>query len=149
MARKVAPPLPIQAPLFRPDDLKPESGLHFFNQWCSSVVVALNQLFGITGKTVLPSGIDVQGASVTGLSSPTDPSDAISSAHAESKYAPSVTASQFDVGGPHALNGLTSISLQMTQAYTGTIALAKLTGGGSNGSISVANGLIISVTPPS
>ena len=35
-----------------------------------------------------------------------------------------------------------------TAGYTGTVTLAKITGGGTNGSLTVINGLITAVTAP-
>lgn len=37
---------------------------------------------------------------------------------------------------------------QLDQSFSGTVPLAKLTGGGANGSMIIVNGLITKVTPP-
>jgi hypothetical protein len=42
-----------------------------------------------------------------------------------------------------------SIQSSLPAGYNGTVVLAKLTTGGSNGSLTVANGLITAYTPPS
>jgi hypothetical protein len=146
MAKTRSTPLPIQAPLFREDDFKPEHGYQFINQWATQVARTLNKLQGSVGPSVLPSGIDVAGGTVTGLGTPQGPSDAVSSGHAESNYGAPTIGPQLDVGGKNALSGLTSIYLNMTQAYTGTIIIPKLTT--ANGSITVVNGLIVSVVQP-
>jgi hypothetical protein len=49
-----------------------------------------------------------------------------------------------------ALNAnFSSIQSALPAGYSGTVALAKLTTGGSNGSLTVSNGLITAYTPPS
>lgn len=45
------------------------------------------------------------------------------------------------------LNSQPTLSLAAT-LYTGTVALAKLTGGGSNGSLTIQNGVLTAYTPP-
>jgi hypothetical protein len=142
------PVIPIQTPLFREDDFKPENSYQFINQWATQVTNAANLANGAVGPSVLPAGVDVAGGKVTGLGKPTGPTDAISSGHAEANYSAPVLAQQVDVGGPSALKGLTYLYLQMNKGASGTIPLAKLTGGGSNGSITVSSGLITAFVAP-
>jgi hypothetical protein len=118
------------------------------NVFLSQLTGAVQALQGSGGRTTLFSGVDVQGETVTGLGAPQGDTDAVSLAHAQGNYSAPAVGPQLDIGGSNALKGLTSITLAMTQAFSGTIPLAKLTGGGSNGNVTVKNGLIVSVVAP-
>lgn len=154
--------VPIQAPLFREEDFKAENGYGFVNQWATQVTLAANLANGAVGPSVLPSGVDVAGGKITGLAAPTNPTDAISSGHAQANYSAPVLAKQLDIGGPNALKGLTGLqitsnsqaaSISAIQAalapgISATVALAKLTGGGTNGSMTFVAGILTAYTPP-
>lgn len=142
-------PLPVQLLQLRPDDLKSGSGIGLLNQWMANVVNAVNTGNGVAGRTILPSGIDVAGSTVTGLGKPTAPTDAVSSSHADANYSAAALRSQLDVGGSQALKGLTAIAAQIGKGISGTVTLAKLTTGGSNGSLTFTNGIITAFTAPS
>lgn len=152
-------PLPIQNFQLTPDDFKNPGRL---NTMMQQVITAVQALQGTGGRTVLPSGVDVQGDTVSGLGAPKSQTDAISQGHAESSYSAPVVGPQLDIGGKHALKGLTLVQMQANQNATdvatilaklaagasGTITLAKLTGGGSNGSITVTGGIITAFVNP-
>jgi hypothetical protein len=148
--RPVAPkqqPPPIQRFQFTKEDFSTDAGVARVNAMMAQHATAVQALQGSGGRTTLFSGLDVQGETVTGVGSPQGPSDAVSLAHANGNYSAPAVGPQLDIGGSNALPGLSSIYLQMTQAFSGTIALAKLTTLGANGSITVANGLITKVMP--
>ena len=142
-------PLPIQYTSMTKEQFASDAGVAFHNQQLSQIVNTLNALLGSGGPTLLPSGIDVQGAKVTGLTAPTSPADAISAGHAEANYGAPAVSKQLDLGGTSTLKGLANIYLLMGQSFSGKITLAKITGGGSNGSITVVGGLITEVVAPS
>ena len=141
-------PRPIQFTSFRKEDFATDSGVAFVNQSFAQLFNTVNALFGSGGPTILPSGIDVQGSKVTGLAAPTHPSDAVSAGHADANYSAPAVSPQLDLGGSSTLKGLSNLYLLLGQSFSGTITLAKLTGGGSNGSITVVGGLITSVVQP-
>jgi len=146
-------PVPIQRPNFRPEDLAPEGGLAYFNQFMDQIVNAANLANGAVGPSVLPAGVDVAGGKLTGLAKPENPTDAVSLSHANSSYSAPALGPQLDLGGPSALKGLTGLQLQFNQltqsGASGTVVLAKLTGGGSNGSLTFKNGIVTAFTAPS
>lgn len=148
ITRRVPDPRPIQFTPFSAGHFSTPEGLAFVNLQFSQMVNALNRNTGQAGPVVLPAGLDMAGGRVTGLGNPEHPSDAISSGHAQSQFSPKVIAPQLDLGGSSALTGLTNLQLLLTQGFTGTIPLTKLTGGGANGSITVKGGLIQSVVEP-
>lgn len=148
--RPVAPkqqPPPIQRVNFTEEDFK--GNISRLNTIMAQLTGAVQALQGSGGRTSLFSGLDVQGETISGVGAPQSPTDAISLAHAEANYSPQATASQFDLGGSQALKGLSNIQLQLQQAANGTVTLAKITGGGSNGSLTFVNGLITKFVAPS
>jgi hypothetical protein len=131
------------------------------------VIQRVNENSGVPGPTLMPSGVDVQGKTVTGLAAPTSASDAISAGHADSQYSASALAPQLDLGGKNALKGLTYLFLQkyvnqliagsgvtispnsgqgtVTISATGSggtitsvVAGPGLSGGGSSGSVTLS-----------
>lgn len=149
-SRPIAPkqqPPPIQRFQFTKEDFSTDAGIARVNAMMAQHATAIQALQGSGGRTTLFSGLDVQGETVTGVGAPQSPSDAVSLQHAQDNYSPQATASQFDVGGPNALKGLTALYLAQTNGFSGTITTAKLTTLGANGSITVVNGLITKVVP--
>ncbi len=148
----VATPLPIQRYQVTKQDFEnPER----FNVFLSQLTGAVQAVQGAGGPSVLPSGINVAGATVSGLGAPQSPSDAISSGHAQSQFSPEVIGPSLDIGGKNALKGLTGLTMQLSQVQnslaagiTGTAVLAKITGGGANGSLTFTKGLITAYTAP-
>lgn len=148
-SRPVAPkqqPPPIQNFQLTKEDFTENTAR--VNTLMQQLITAVQALQGSGGRTALFSGIDVQGETVSGVGAPQGPTDAVSLSHAEANYSPQATASQFDVGGSSALKGLTNLYLQLQQGGSGTVTLAKLTGGGTNGSIVFKNGLMQSFVQP-
>ena len=145
-------PVPVQWAEISATDLQTPAGIARLNQQLSQFATALNTGNGVLGPVVLPNGADVNGATVTGLGAPSGPSDAVSLSHASSNYGAPAVGPQLDVGGKNALKGLSNLYLQFNQfkgsGTSGTITLAKLTSGGTNGSITVVNGLITAFTNP-
>ena len=148
VAPKQQPP-PIQRFQFTKEDFTTDEGVSRFNTLMAQHATAVQALQGSGGRTAFFSGLDVQGETISGVGDPQSPTDAVSSGHAESQYSASSLSPKLDIGGSQALPGLTSIYLQMTQAASGTVVLAKITGGGSNGSLTFVNGLITAFVAPS
>jgi hypothetical protein len=115
MPKPVANPLPIQYTSMTKEQFASDSGVAFHNLQLSQIVTTLNAILGSGGPTLLPSGIDVRGAAVTGLATPTSPSDAISAGHADTNYSAAAQQPQLDIGGKHALKGLTGLWLKVQQ----------------------------------
>lgn len=93
---------PIQFTQFTSKDFQDES-LGYFNNVMQQMANAINAANGATGKTVLPSGIDVQGSTVSGIGEPKTPTDAVSKLHAEANYSASALAPKLEAGGSHSL----------------------------------------------
>ena len=128
--RKSVPARPVQFTPFTPDHFSSPSGIAFFNQWASQIVTELNRGSGQSGPVAIHAGIDLGGAKLTGLSTtPTDPSDAVSLAHADANYSPAVNSPALDIGGKNALKGLTSLFLKVGQVQAGLPN--NYTGGGA------------------
>ena len=138
-------PLPIQNFQLTKSDIEDPS-LGRLNVMLQQVIQRVNEHSGVSGTTLLPSGVDVQGSTVTGLAAPSSASDAISAGHADSQYSASALAPQLDLGGKNALKGLAGIQLQMQQAASGTVTIPKLTT--ANGRITFKNGLVVSFVQP-
>lgn len=153
--------LPLQARQFTKEDFEnPE----LFNVVFTQMINAVNQILGSGGPSILASGVDVRGSQVTGLGAPSGPTNAISQGHADATYSAAAAQPQLDIGGKYALKGLTAVygtttqqgtqiaAIQATLAHgvgvSGTITLAKLTGPGANGSITVLNGIITGFVNP-
>lgn len=152
-ATPAANPQPIQFTAFTAKELSTDAGISRLNLLLSQYTTTQNSLVGAGGPTILPSGVDVQGSTVTGLGTPSSPSDAVSLAHGNSSYGPAAVSKQVDLGGAHTLIGLSALYISLGKTATGsglnaTISLAKLTGGGSNGSITIQNGLVTGFVQP-
>jgi hypothetical protein len=91
-----------------------------------SVAAALNQRFtqlfnaasasqGAAGKPVIPSGIDVAGATVSSIGEPQSPLDAVSKAHAEANYSAAALAPQLEAGGKNGFKGYRSLNSKSQQ----------------------------------
>lgn len=145
--------LPLQYTPFRKEQFNSDEGIDTFNLQWQQVINTVNQAVGNAGRVVIPSGIDVAGSNITGLGAPTHPTDAISSGHADAKYGGAASSANLDLGGNNTLKGLSSLYLNLGATANGaglnaTITLAKITGGGSNGSITIANGIVTSFVAP-
>ena len=111
--RSAAPnPLPIQFSPFTLDHFQTKEGLAFVNLQFSQIVNALNRGTGQAGQVVIPAGINVAGANVTGLGKPSDPSDAVSLGHAQGNYGAPAVGPNLDIGGKNTLKGLAYLYLQ-------------------------------------
>jgi hypothetical protein len=152
MPARVPPPAdnpqPIQFTAFTKEEFQSDAGIARLNLLLAQYTPVINRLLGASGPTLLPSGVDVRGATVTGLGPPQSESDAVSSGHANSKYGAAAVSPELDLGGGNTLKGLSNLYLLIGQSFTGKITLAKLTGGGANGSITVSGGWIVSVVEP-
>jgi hypothetical protein len=156
-----ATPLPIQRVQFTAKDFAENPGS--VNVTLNQVIGAIQSLQGSSGPSVLPSGIDVAGSTITGLAAPTSPSDAISAGHAANQYSASSLGPQLDIGGKNALKGLTGLTItsnsqgtSITQiqavlavGISSTVTLAKITSGGVNGSLTFVKGIITGFIAPS
>lgn len=156
-------PLPIQFTNFSKEDLQSDAGVSRLNLLFAQYTPIINALLGSAGPTLLPSGVDVQGAKVTGLAAPKNESDAVSFGHAQGSYGPAAQQPQLDIGGDYTLKGLaatyqtgqtntasiTAILTILATGVTGTVTLAKITSGGTNGSLTFVKGLITNFVAPS
>lgn len=146
-------PVPLQYSPVTKDDFSTEPGVARFNQQIVQIVDALNKGNGVAGPVVMPKGADVRGSTITGLGTPSDPSDAVSLGHASTNYGAPAVGPQLDIGGKNALRGLTGLQLAFnsltTSKISGMVTLAKITGGGSNGSLTFVNGVITAYVAPS
>lgn len=134
-----APPtLPIQAPQVTREQLADPA---YMNVLLQQVFTAINQGNGALGRVVLSRGIDVQGATVTGLGAPQSETDAISSGHAAANFGPVAQAQQLDIGKPQALKGLTAAYALAQQASTAVSKLPTYTSGSN--SIQLVGGVIL------
>jgi hypothetical protein len=107
---------PIQAGQFTEEDLKDPGR---FNVWKSQIENAVNALIGARGPVQLPTGIDVQGAKVTGIGRPSSPTDAVSLAHAENSYSAAALAPQLESGSKNALKSYRALnSKQQQESYS-------------------------------
>jgi len=97
-------PLPLQFSPFSEEHFKGK--MEFFNLQWQQVINALNAGNGAGGKVTLPHGIDVRGATVSGVGAPQSDSDAISSGHAQSQFSAPALQPKFDIGGKNTLKGL-------------------------------------------
>jgi hypothetical protein len=124
-------PLPLQYTPFDPKHFKDDAGLHFFNLQWQKVINQINASNGATGQVVLPHGLDVRGATVSGLGAPKAESDAISSGHAQQQFSAPVLQPKFDIGGTNQLKGLGYV-YQKTQQNAAAVASipTTYTGGG-------------------
>jgi len=110
------PVVPIQAIQLTENDLK-NPGL--LNTYLQSIVQAINQGNGSTGKTVLPAGVDVQGSTVSGVGEPQTPTDAVSKVHAENNYSAAALAPQLEAGGSNTLKSFRALnSKQQQESYS-------------------------------
>lgn len=140
--------LPIQYTPFSAEHFQTSDGVAFVNLQMQQMVNAINAGNGAAGRVTLPNGIDMNGATVSNVGNPVSETDAISAGHADSKYSASSVSPNLDIGGKNTLKGLASLYNWQQTGVTGKITIPKLTSGGSDGSITVVNGLITSITNP-
>ena len=146
--------VPLQFTPWRKEQFESREGIDFFNQSQQQIVNMLNYLMGHSGAVEFPAGIDMAGANIKGLAVPAGPSDAVPAGHAESNYGASSVSPKLDVGGSNSLKGVSSLFLALGKVATGkglnaTVVLAKVTVGGTNGSLTVQNGIVTAYTAPS
>ena len=106
---KPPPPLPLQFSAFTEKHFSTPDGVASVNLLIQQMVNAINAGNGSAGRVSLPEGIDVAGKTITGVGAPASDSDAISSGHAQSQFSPQVLQPKFDIGGSHALKGLSYV----------------------------------------
>lgn len=142
--------LPLQYSPFRAEQFTTKEGINAVNLQWQQVINAINSATGNYGPAVIPGGVDVQGGSITGLGAPSGPTDAVSAGHAGANYGAPAVGPQLDLGGNNTLKGVTYAYsvLQPGNGVSGTAPLAKLTGGGSNGSLTIQNGVITKIVKP-
>lgn len=146
--------LPLQYTTWNKEHFESEEGIHFFNQSQQQIINTINYLMGHSGPVGFPTGIDMAGANIKGLSAPSGPTDAVSAGHADSNYSAGSVGPKLDIGGQNSLKGVSSLFLALGNVATGkglnaTVILAKITVGGSNGSLTIKNGIVTAYTAPS
>ena len=90
-------PAPVQFSNFTKADFD-DPNMGYFNTVMQQFANAINAGNGSAGKTALPAGIDMQGATVSGVGEPQSPTDAISKGHAEKNYSAQALAPQLEAG---------------------------------------------------
>ncbi len=105
--------VPLRYTALKPEELSSAAGASYLNQYLAEVSNRINALGGSGGPSIFPAGVDVRGAAVTGLGTPTSPSSAVPLSHADSSYGPAYQRSQLDLGKPYALHGLTVLYNQV------------------------------------
>jgi len=133
-------PLPLQNFQLKKEDFSTDDGIARINTLFQQHAIAIQALQGSGGRTVLPSGVDVQGSTVSGLAPPSGETDAISSGHAQGQFSAPVLAPKLDIGGPNALKGLTGLTLQFGQLQS---QLASTIPAYTGGNVIKINGSII------
>lgn len=110
--------LPQQISQIKQADLQ-DPNLGFLNTLLTQMQVQINALSGATGKSPMPSGIDVKGSTVSNIGEPTAPGDAVSKAHAEANYSAAALAPQLDSGSKNSFKGYRSLnSKQQRESYS-------------------------------
>lgn len=133
---------PIQfAPLTKADIDDPHLAL--INTYFAQIAKGINAGNGASGKTVLPAGVDVQGATVSGVGKPKSPSDAVSLAHAESNYSAAALRPLLEGGGKHSLRTVRRVG-DTNQQETSSTYLNLL-----SNTTPTANTSIVEDSPPS
>lgn len=135
-------PLPIQNTQLKLEDLQ-QPGLPLLNTLLAQIQQQIAALSGSNGKTVLPSGIDVAGSTVSGVGKPQLPSDAISLTHAESNYSAAAIAPQLESGGRFSLKTVRNLNSR-AQSESNTTYLNRI-----SNTTPTCNTSIISATAPS
>lgn len=113
-----SPVTPIQSIQLTQSDLQDPS-LGTLNSFLQQMTNAVNATSGAAGKTVLPAGVDVQGATVSNVGAPQSPTDAVSKGHADENYSASALAPQLEAGGSNTLKSFRSLnSKQQKEKYS-------------------------------
>jgi hypothetical protein len=112
-------------------------------QFLSQMVDTVNSLAGYNGTAFINNSLDVQGNNVQNVANPVAPTDALNLQTAEAKYSPAVVGAQLDVGGKTPLKGLTYLYQQDQKGLNVTITTAKLTSGGTEGSMTFVKGKLV------
>jgi hypothetical protein len=111
-------------------------------RFLSQLTDATNTLLGYNGTIPMVNTLDLNNNPIQNVAAPVAPTDALNLGTAEAKYAPSVTGPQLDVGGSNSLKGVTYLYTWKNKGLSVTITTAKLTGGGTNGSMTFTAGLL-------
>jgi len=107
------------------------------------MATAINAQQGASGPVKQPSGIDVQGSTVTGIAPPKNPTDAVSSAHAEANYSAAALAPQLESGSKSALKSYRALnSKQQRENYTDFLEGALNTSPTTNTSTISGSGVV-------
>ena len=101
------PPKVNQLAKILPSAWDANSSVHY-----SKLTDSVNTLLGYNGAIPMVNILDLNGNPVQNVADPTAPQDALNLQTADKNYSPAVTKGQFDVGGKHALKGLTYLYLQ-------------------------------------
>jgi hypothetical protein len=105
-------PLPIQWAPLTDADLKSPAAM---NQRLTQLFNAVSGLQGAAGKTILASGVDTQGSTISNLGEPQSSLDAISKSHAEANYSAQALAPKLEAGGPNGFKGYRSLNSKSQQ----------------------------------
>jgi hypothetical protein len=112
-------PLPIQGMQLKLSDLQTE-GLPTLNQLLTNLQTQINTLTGANGKTVLSAGLDVSGATVSGVGEPQSVNDAVSKQHAEANYSAPVIGRQLESGSKYSLKSFRALNSRAQQETNST-----------------------------
>jgi hypothetical protein len=109
----------------------------------SKLTDAVNGILGYNGQAVISNSLSVSGNPIQNVAAPTAATDALNLGTADAKYSPSVVSSALDVGGSNSLKGVSLLYQWRQKGLSVTVTTAKLTTGGTNGSMTFLNGLLV------
>lgn len=113
------PTTPFQSVQLKLSDLQ-EPGLPFLNSLLTQIQQQVNELTGASGKTILSSGVDVSGSTISNVGEPVSPADAISKSHAEANYSAAALAPQLESGGKTSLKTFRALNSKSQQEQFST-----------------------------
>lgn len=112
-------PIPIIGTQLKLSDLQVE-GLPMLNTIITQMQTQINTLTGANGKTQLPAGVDVKGATVSGIGEPQQTNDAVSKQHAEANYSAPVIGRQLESGSKYSLKSFRALNSKAQQETNST-----------------------------
>lgn len=116
---------PTQTVQLTPSDLQDPS-LGTLNNLIAQLQTQINQLNGSSGKTVLPSGVDVSGSTVSNVGAPQSPTDAVSKAHADANYSAAAIAPQLESGAKVGLKTYRALNSKSQSEQSSTFLYGML-----------------------
>jgi hypothetical protein len=127
-----SPILPIQAPIFKSEDLA-DPNLTTFNQWMTTIAQALNSQAGHAGPVTFRNGINLNGNPITNVGMPLTPSDVVTLDYANQNLGASAIQPQIEALGKSLLTTYRRVNDQVQrEAYSSFLNDVKNTSPTSN-----------------